>query len=33
MTEGILLPQLMYKEFRYNFEFRMLDGIQEWNGE
>ncbi len=33
MTEGILLPQLVYKEFRYNFQFKMLDGIQEWNGE
>lgn len=33
MTEGILLPDLIYKEFKYNFEVKMLDGLMEWNGE
>lgn len=33
MTEGILLPDLVYREFKFNFEYKMLDSITEWNGE
>lgn len=33
MTEGVLLPDLILHEFRYNFELKMLDAQLEISGE
>jgi hypothetical protein len=33
MTDGLILDNLTYHEFHYNFEVRMLDALYEWTGE